>query len=394
MLGAGILAVVVFGGLCIRHNVPAIEADLANRASQALKKQRMGWASVEMSGRDLTLTGVAPDDDALAAATEIARVAGVRLVASNLTTVVDYVASGPRAAEARRREATVTPVPKQPVKTSEPARTRIVVVDGRLVLEGAAPGERQRRDLVELAQSRFGIATVEAQLRDSGTPAPDGWLAAAALALDIADELVFGEVTLVDQALHVTGVTATREGDERVRRLVAESLPAGYAGTAQTGARTELESVLRTTPALAQRLSQRAANRTEPLPPPEVLAPSDCELRFRETLGDRRILFDTASATLTADSRQLLDELAVVLKSCSGTRLSIEGHTDDQGLLENNLALSQQRAEAVMQHLVARGISLGRMTAQGFGEESPLVPNETAEDRAVNRRIEFVFENR
>ena len=83
----------------------------------------------------------------------------------------------------------------------------------------------------------------------------------------------------------------------------------------------------------------------------------------------------------------------MVLKLCPQTRVAVEGHTDDQGRIENNLELSQRRAEAVMQFFVSRGISLSRLSARGYGEERPLVENNTAADRARNRRIEFVFES-
>ncbi|MDH3588281.1 MAG: OmpA family protein [Gammaproteobacteria bacterium] len=398
IIGAGSLAIIVFGGLCIRHNVPAIEAELGRRAEAELREQRMSWAKIELSGRDLTLSGVAPDTAAQEAALSSATIWGVRKVSSKLSTVDEYVTENATPAKVAPGTRTVAPDPASGAQTNlpatnEPFRTRLTVVDQRLILNGAVPGERQRREFVELAQSQFGIAAVEVQLQQTDN-APEGWLQAAAVALEIVDQLVFGEVNIVEQSLHVTGITATREGDERIRLLVAEQLPQGYAGTAETGARSELESVLRTSPELAARVSQRGqASSRDELTRPRVQNSNRCESEFKTEMNDRRILFATASNELTADSLRLLDDLAIILKTCSGTRINIEGHTDDQGLMENNLALSQRRAESVMQHFVTRGISLGRLAAQGFGEERPLVPNETADNRAVNRRIEFVFES-
>lgn len=359
------------------------------RAEAELRDQRMGWAKVEVDGRDILLAGVAPDEQARAAAQQVAAVWGARKVSSSLDTVEAFVTEGSSQA------ATTASVPtrSRPPPPGETFRTRMTVVDQRLVLDGAVPGVRQHSELVELAQARFGIAAVEAQLTEAAN-APDGWLQAAAVALEIADELVFGEINLVEQALHVTGITATREGDQIVRELVANELPDGYSGTVQTGPRKELESVLRTSPELARRVNLNRTTATpDELTAPRTLSAGGCQTAFSAALGARKILFDTASATLTGASRQLLDELAAVLKRCSGARVVIEGHTDDQGLEENNLALSQRRAEAVMEHLVTRGISLGRLSARGYGEERPLVANETAADRAINRRIEFVFES-
>ncbi|MDH3647141.1 MAG: OmpA family protein [Gammaproteobacteria bacterium] len=382
ILGAGALAIVVFGGLCIRHNVPAIEAQLADRATSELRKARMSWAEVEMSGRDLTLSGVAPDAAAQDAALRTASVWGVRYVASALTTPTD---GAPRTAVATADK----PVPAPTQKF----RTRLTLGDDRLVLDGDVPGERQRREFVELAQAKFSVATVEARLSQSGN-APDDWLQAAAVALDIVDQLVFGEVSMVDQSLHVTGITDTAAGDAEIHRLLAEELPEVYSSTAATGAHSELDAILRTSPGLAQRLATRSKKSTDAeFRAPRALDSSACEAEFHATISDNKIQFSVSSANLTPDSRGLLDLLAAVLKRCSGTRLTIAGHTDDRGLVENNLALSQRRAESVMRYLVTRGISLGRLSARGYGEGLPIVPNVTATDRATNRRIEFIFES-
>lgn len=391
IIAAGILAIIVFAGLSVRHNIPVIEMELAQRATTALQQSRMSWAKVDVSGRDLTLSGVAPDAQARDAAIAKAFIWGVRQVESQLDTVMEYVSEG------------VTPQTNQDSSTSKSSqaaapvakphfRTRLIVSDHRLILDGAVPGERQRRELIELAQAQFSVAAVEASLQAQSDP-PDHWLRAIALGLEVAELLVMGEVILVDQSLHVMGITATAQGDQKIRQILTEQLPDGYSGTAETGVRAELEAVLRTSPELAQRLARRSATTGRvDLPTPRVLSDSGCASVFRNTLTDREVRYATASATLTADSMQLLDELAAVLKRCSGLRIAIHGHTDDQGLMENNLSLSQRRAESVMQHFVSRGISLSRMSAQGFGEEQPLMPNETAADRAINRRIEFVFD--
>lgn len=391
IIGAGILAIVVFGGLSVRHNIPVIEQDLTAKATKQLRQSRMSWAKIEMSGRDMTLSGVAPDPAARDEAARTASIPGVRKIENELSTVVEYVTED-LVPQQNQENPTTSPDRTIPGRVDR-FRTRLTVVDGRLVLDGVVPGERQRREFVELAQDRFSVASVEVRLR-AGENAPKNWLKAAAIGVEIADQLIFGEVNLVESSLHVTGITATTEGDAMIRRLIEEQLPDGYSGTAETGARSELDAVLRTAPELAQRLSRRTqtTGRAD-LEQPGVLGEPACQREFRGTLSDRRVLFATASDTLTADSLNLLDELALVLKRCSGMRIAIHGHTDDQGLIENNLALSQRRAESVMQHFVSRGISLGRMSAQGYGEELPLVPNETAADRATNRRIEFVFES-
>jgi outer membrane protein OmpA-like peptidoglycan-associated protein len=67
----------------------------------------------------------------------------------------------------------------------------------------------------------------------------------------------------------------------------------------------------------------------------------------------------------------------------------VEGHTDNTGSDSYNLKLSQQRADAVRQYLLAKGISGTRIEAKGFGEMQPVGDNATAEGRALNRRVVF-----
>ncbi len=389
ILGTGVLAMIVFGALCIRHNIPAIEADLAMRAKAGLREQRLGWAEVEVDGRDVILTGLAPDPAARARALSLARVFGVRRVENRLETIEEFVRDDLPAAPAASAPRPDTAMPTPEVSY----RTRIAVSDGGVVLEGSVPDEATRRRVVRLAQDLFGIAGVEARL-ELRPGAPPGWEQAAGTALEIADRLVIGEVVLADTDVSVTGLTGTAEAEQAVSQALDAALPDGFTSTAETGSRQELDAVLRTSPGLAARLAARdEQTRGGAIRDVESIDATECETTFRATLGARRVLFATGSDELTAPSERLLEELTMVLKLCPQARLVIEGHTDDQGLVENNLELSQRRAEAVMQFFVVRGISLSRLSARGYGEEQPLVENRTAADRARNRRIEFVFES-
>jgi len=103
-----------------------------------------------------------------------------------------------------------------------------------------------------------------------------------------------------------------------------------------------------------------------------------------------QITFETASSALTASGVLVIDEAAAILASDPGAYFEVHGHTDSDGDATRNQVLSQERAEAVVTALVARGIDPARMTAVGFGESKPLEPNITEEGRAVNRRIEFL----
>ena len=111
-----------------------------------------------------------------------------------------------------------------------------------------------------------------------------------------------------------------------------------------------------------------------------------------ESLG-ADISFETASATLTDESKELLDVVASILKKYPAVKLLVEGHTDNQGQAPINLRLSEQRARACTTYLARQGIAEERMQSVGYGDTQPLVPNDSEEARKRNRRVEFKLTN-
>lgn len=103
------------------------------------------------------------------------------------------------------------------------------------------------------------------------------------------------------------------------------------------------------------------------------------------------IFFASGKSALTAGARNALSKIAQQLKG--EYRISIEGHTDSVGSDEMNQKLSEARADAVRDYLVARGVAAGRITTTGRGESTPVAPNETAAGRQQNRRVELIIAN-
>ena len=99
--------------------------------------------------------------------------------------------------------------------------------------------------------------------------------------------------------------------------------------------------------------------------------------------------FDTNSARLQSSSTAVLDRVADGLKSNPEARIEVGGHTDSQGADDHNMKLSRERANAVRDYLVGKGVSASQLTAKGYGETKPIADNKTAGGRAVNRRVEL-----
>jgi outer membrane protein OmpA-like peptidoglycan-associated protein len=108
-----------------------------------------------------------------------------------------------------------------------------------------------------------------------------------------------------------------------------------------------------------------------------------------ESIGDGTILFDVDSAEIKPEGQATLDQLAAALKAQPSSQLTVIGYADSTGSEEHNQALSERRAQAVADYLVAAGVAPEQITTSGRGEADPVADNATAEGRALNRRIEF-----
>jgi outer membrane protein OmpA-like peptidoglycan-associated protein len=102
------------------------------------------------------------------------------------------------------------------------------------------------------------------------------------------------------------------------------------------------------------------------------------------------INFDFNKATLKPDAAPIIAQIVALLKANPNLNLSVDGYTDDVGLHDYNVKLSQARAAAVVAALEAQSIAAGRLTSTGYGPDKPIAPNDTDAGRAQNRRVELV----
>ncbi len=175
-------------------------------------------------------------------------------------------------------------------------------------------------------------------------------------------------------------------------------------------------------PALVMTIVLGACGGSEPPPPPAPTGPTQAELdaaradsiarvraeearqreaerREQERLAAAReeaqstleemVNFDYDESAITAEAEQVLRRKIPVLRSSPSVRLRLEGHADERGSTEYNLALGSRRAESVRDFLSGFGISADRLMTTSFGEERPLVNSSDETSWAQNRRVEF-----
>ena len=221
-----------------------------------------------------------------------------------------------------------------------------------VVLRGEVPDAATRDRLVNDARARFGEVTDS--LRISGDVAGLGYEWAAGKSWAFLDLVETGRVSWMNGSLSAIGRT-TRDLEERIRGAFASARFPDRIGDLQLQFMEEV---------------------------------NQCNEQFQAALSASTIRFQTASATISARSRQLLRQLADVANTCPGN-LVVEGHTDSDGALADNQALSLRRARAVVGALTDLGVASNRLSARGFGEERPVASNATSSGRAQNRRIEI-----
>lgn len=233
--------------------------------------------------------------------------------------------------------------------------------EGGLSLTGALPSEEARARLLAVAGLKFGKIEIEDR-QEVSAGAPNGLEAAVLVALQALSRLKPAEARIIDGTIFIDGVALNATASRNVMLLLSEGLPDGF----------EVEHSI----ALAA-------------VPDIMLAAPACQMELNRLTAQSTVLFETGEAVIQDHSYGLLDQIAFVARQCGEVRLEISGHTDADGSEADNLVLSEQRARAVIDFLVAAGVSADRMISNGYGESRPLESNETDAGKAANRRIEF-----
>ena len=123
----------------------------------------------------------------------------------------------------------------------------------------------------------------------------------------------------------------------------------------------------------------------------EEAAEADAESAVTEP-DKQRVFFAFDSAELSDEARQLIRDHADYIQAQEEIQVTLEGHTDERGSREYNLALGERRAKSVRRVLLVRGVDQDRIEIVSFGEEEPLVEGSSEEAYAKNRRVRIRYE--
>ncbi len=235
----------------------------------------------------------------------------------------------------------------------------LVVQPSGVKISGAISSAANEALLRETASLLFPeeTAVTAVQIRSA---LPPGWALATNLTLKALADTRSATAVISPYAINVRGFAADTERWEAAAARTRDYLPAGWKFRYQVEEAGTGGSIER-----------------------------QCIELFRTALRGRKIAFARASAELGTASMPLLDELIQIAVDCPASMIEITGHTDNSGSEAVNLALSQQRADAVAAYLVASGIAERRLTAVGVGSSHPLVADDTPQGRRLNRRIDI-----
>ncbi|HAJ47733.1 MAG TPA: hypothetical protein DCL54_14255 [Alphaproteobacteria bacterium] len=403
----GLIALGVLGYFCFQHHQPGIEADLRGRADAALRVGGFDFATVRsVDGRDVVLEGEAPSLDAkqraLAAVDEVW---GIRAAVDRMT-VTGLPAGEPAPAQ------TASPAgPVAGAASGLPYFFKAEYSGPQLMLTGAVPSEAFRQSLLASIRAQFpGVTVLDNLVVREGAP-DAAWPDVVTDSLSQLARFTRGNLEIEGQQVRLAGEART-EADRQSADSVLQRLPAGYQGRldASVAAAPVAVAPPETVPPVAAPVAPPTAPpaptpqpKPEPQPLPEAepqpaatptaaetAAAKKCGTELNNAMRRQTILFQSGSAVIDRSSQAVLRRLARIANGCPKARITVVGHTDNEGVPAFNQRLSEARARAVREALARYGVAAGRVGIRGYGATRPATNNRSARGRAQNRRIEFV----
>lgn len=252
----------------------------------------------------------------------------------------------------------------QDLNAGPPEFTATLSPEGQVQLRGRVNDDALRELTTSFAQARFGSDKVYTATRVVDD-LPSDWATRVLAGLEGLGQLSNGTATITPDKVQVSGNTGNPDASTEIASLLAGKLGEGSVFDVNVTYQKKLDPVL------------------------GLPTPDECEAEIGAIVAAGKINFEPGSATIDASALGTMDDIAAVLKRCDDLRLEIQGFTDSQGGSDMNLALSQSRAESVLNELRARRVVTASFKPVGYGEENPVADNKTEAGREANRRIEF-----
>ena len=428
-----VIAWLLLVGAAVAVGVNAQQTDLGNKAEAELAAAGIS-AAVEVSGRDVTLTGD-PSDRARAEAL-IGAIDGVRVVnwsdsaEQQDTSQAATTTTSPATTAAPPTTAATTLPPIDDGSESGVAFLDARLQDGKLTLRGTIPSEEVAVALNRVAELVYA-PLLDNQVVVDPEVAPATWLATApnivavlpivgtsGLTIDGQQATVFGYAPTEERLAQLQGALTQALGPDVelasevvVTNLAPPSINAKVEGDGiltMTGT-VPSQSVYEFAYGLAVEAygAENVVNEIVidpgvdttfslfrlPLVFPAFAPFPEWDVQIFDNVISGQLLngasFPSGSATLTPQLEQLMPVGVGILTRNPTLVITVEGHTDSIGSAESNQALSEARAQAAKDWFIAAGIAPERIFNVGYGETRPIGDNETPEGRAMNRRIEF-----
>ncbi len=306
-----------------------IPATLKHAAQQKLHSNGIDWVAVNAHGRNITLKGNAPNiQHHQQALSTLDQMYGVRHVVDEMS---------PRIVS--------------------PYTFVMRWTENNLEIKGYVSNQDDYNHFLESAFQLYGKENVSGDIQ-LGAGAPNNWadlLQSTLLSLSTMEQ---GIVDITNHAIHVSGKATTTATKQNIQQDLAAYTQFNYQSSMNIIAADAADLV--------------------------------CQQRFTKLLKSRNIQFQTGETTIASTSFPLLKKLSNTAALCSKSKITIVGHTDNEGSNASNIKLSEKRAQAVVAWLFQQGIEMQRLSAVGHGAKNPVADNDTEQGRARNRRIEFI----
>jgi OOP family OmpA-OmpF porin len=258
----------------------------------------------------------------------------------------------------------VLPEPPDAEAQEELEFTATLSPEGLLQLRGRVATAADKTMVDSFAMARFSTDGVDMKARiDEGLP--DNWTFRIVTGLDALSYLTNGIMSMTPDTLTVSGNTGRADANTMIAALLSDKLGEGAVFNIDVLYEEKLDPVA------------------------SIPTPEECEALINQVKDTRKINFEPGSARLDVAGKQIMDDIAEILRECGELTMEIGGHTDSQGREVMNQQLSQSRAQTILNELRMRRVLTGSITAVGYGESEPIADNDTEEGREANRRIEF-----